>query len=396
MPLIDGVSVSTLELFVFLSPSPRRIMRSLSVAGRFLRVTFIFFSILPYLLELLSAKLSHARRAPELRERVHGGLDNVMRVVGPKAFREHVGDADRFDYGPHPAAGYYAGTGGRRPEEDPAHDDYGVETEPLSAFDDLGDPVEVYELVLKLQGVYVYLLQKKPPCWFRFGGNPKLALCSDLKVEPRLASAFSEGLYPAVIYVSRPVEDHLANALLDGNLCNRLADLLRRLDLLGIGAVEVLHLGRCRRDRGARDVIYYLRVDVFVGPTHVEPGPLGLASLAGLSAYYLFSVLDALALVRLGLPERPYVRRHLAHELLVRALEGYARLLVYGGAYALGQLVLDGVRVPEREVQDVALNVGLVSHAHDVEPLLEALGDALDHVGYERPGEPVDAPRGAG
>src|SRR3989304_4036524 len=296
MPLIDGVSVSTLELFVFLSPSPRRIMRSLSVAGRFLRVTFIFFSILPYLLELLSAKLSHARRAPELRERVHGGLDNVMRVVGPKAFREHVGDADRFDYGPPPAAGYYAGTGGRRPEEAPAraeraghfvgdgavihyghhderllgllyrlsyglghfvrlaqayphvalavaHDDYGVETEPLSAFDDLGDPVEVYELVLKLQGVYVYLLQKKPPCWFRFGGNPKLALCSDLKVEPRLASAFSEGLYPAVIYVSRPVEDHLANALLDGNLCNRLADLLRRLDLLGIGAVEVLHLG---------------------------------------------------------------------------------------------------------------------------------------------------------
>ena len=47
------------------------------------------------------------------------------------------------------------------------------------------------------------------------------------------------------------------------------------------------------------------------------------------------------------------------------------------------------VAVADQQLEVVALDAGAVADADDLETLLEAVGDALDHVGDERPREPV-------
>ena len=55
----------------------------------------------------------------------------------------------------------------------------------------------------------------------------------------------------------------------------------------------------------------------------------------------------------------------------------------------LGRRDRDGVRVADRELEVLALQLRAVADALDLEALLVAVGDALDHVRDERPREPV-------
>ena len=54
-----------------------------------------------------------------------------------------------------------------------------------------------------------------------------------------------------------------------------------------------------------------------------------------------------------------------------------------------GRLDRDRVRVAERELERLALEPGAVADALDLEALLEAVGDALDHVRDQAAGQPV-------
>src|SRR6266540_1068268 len=99
-----------------------------------------------------------------------------------------------------------------------------------------------------------------------------------------------------------------------------------------------------------------------------------LGGLPGLATDHLAGVADALPLVRVGPPQMADLRGHLADLLLCDALRGLDRNLV---------------RVAEAEHQIVALDLDTVAHALDLELLLEAVGDPLDHVGHQRAGEPV-------
>ena len=54
-----------------------------------------------------------------------------------------------------------------------------------------------------------------------------------------------------------------------------------------------------------------------------------------------------------------------------------------------GRLDRDRVRVAERQLEGLALELGAVADALDLEALLEAVGDALDHVRDQAAGQPV-------
>ena len=57
----------------------------------------------------------------------------------------------------------------------------------------------------------------------------------------------------------------------------------------------------------------------------------------------------------------------------------------------VGQLEGDRVREAEREVQRRALHLGAIAGARQLERLLVALGDALDHAGDERAHQALQA-----
>ena len=65
------------------------------------------------------------------------------------------------------------------------------------------------------------------------------------------------------------------------------------------------------------------------------------------------------------------------------------RLLVDLQIHAVGQQHLDRMRVAQRERGDLALDVGAVADADDVQFPGEPGGDALHGVGGQRAGQPV-------
>jgi hypothetical protein len=86
------------------------------------------------------------------------------------------------------------------------------------------------------------------------------------------------------------------------------------------------------------------------------------------------------------------VGRDLADDLLVVALDDHAGRLGHLELDARRRLDVDRVRVAERELEVAALERGAVADALQLQALLEALGDALDHVGHERARQAVQAP----
>src|SRR5216683_1665728 len=118
--------------------------------------------------------------------------------------------------------------------------------------------------------------------------------------------------------------------------------------------------------------------------------------LALLAADGFLCVLDALALVGLGRPHLADLRGGEAHQVLVGPLHrDPVRLGVVLGADAFGEREPDRVREAHREVDLLALQLRLVPDAGDVQRPLEALRDALDHVGDQRAGEAVQLARAA-
>src|SRR5258706_7219472 len=90
----------------------------------------------------------------------------------------------------------------------------------------------------------------------------------------------------------------------------------------------------------------------------------------------LAGIAHALALVRLRAAIGAHFGRHLADHLPVHALDHDLGLRRRLHLDALRHRVGHRVRESEREVQFVALRLRAVTHAHQGQALLEALGDA--------------------
>src|SRR5258708_13743077 len=95
-------------------------------------------------------------------------------------------------------------------------------------------------------------------------------------------------------------------------------------------------------------------------------------------------IAHALALVGLGGALRPHFGGHLPDELLVDAGDHDLGLRRGRNLDALGHLVDHRVRKAERQVELVALRLRAVADADQREALLEAFGDAGDHVRDQR------------
>src|SRR6476619_776583 len=116
---------------------------------------------------------------------------------------------------------------------------------------------------------------------------------------------------------------------------------------------------------------------------------IALRSLSDLALHVLVGVADALALVRLGRPPLADLRRGLADALLGDPADDDLRRLRHLEADAVGRLDVDRVAEAELQLQILALHLRAVADALDLQALLEPLGDAGDHVGDQRPGQPV-------
>ena len=103
----------------------------------------------------------------------------------------------------------------------------------------------------------------------------------------------------------------------------------------------------------------------------------------------LAAVADALALVGLRRAALADVRGDLADQLLVDPADDDLGRLRDLELDPLRRLDRDRMRVAERHLQVLALELGAVADALDLELLLEAVGDALDHVRDQAAGEPV-------
>src|SRR5271166_4731712 len=110
-----------------------------------------------------------------------------------------------------------------------------------------------------------------------------------------------------------------------------------------------------------------------------------LLLLAFLAPHGLGRVLDALALVRLGLAVAADDRGNLADALAVGARDADRRRLLADDLDVVGNGELHLVAISELEVQHLALDRGAVAHAVDVEVDGEALRDAVHHVVDEGP-----------
>src|SRR5256714_2298013 len=147
-------------------------------------------------------------------------------------------------------------------------------------------------------------------------------------------------------------------------------------------------LNRMRALRRSRRSRFFWMVDSLMA--------LSRPRLALLAADDFLGVLDALALVRLGWPHLADLRGGEPHQVLVGALHrDPVRLRVVLGADAFGQREADRVREADDELDLLALQLGLVAHARDVQRALEPLRDALDHVGDQRARQAVQLARAA-
>src|SRR5438093_11892776 len=124
--------------------------------------------------------------------------------------------------------------------------------------------------------------------------------------------------------------------------------------------------------------------------------PLRGPGFALLAADGFLRVLDALALVGLRRPQLADLGRHQPDAVLVGALYRQAVALgVVLRRHAFRQRIHHRMGEAEREVDLLALELRLVAHAGDVQRAREPLGDALDHVGDQRPRQPVELARAA-
>src|SRR5438445_8766079 len=103
--------------------------------------------------------------------------------------------------------------------------------------------------------------------------------------------------------------------------------------------------------------------------------------LASLATNHFIAVLDAFALVGIGLAQTANLSGGLIDLLLVDpGHDDVAGLAVDVDVDALRDREADGMRVSQLEHHFLPLDLGAISHADDVELLLESLRDAEDVV----------------
>src|SRR4051794_22424336 len=112
-------------------------------------------------------------------------------------------------------------------------------------------------------------------------------------------------------------------------------------------------------------------------------------ALAHLPGHVLALVPDALALVGLRRALLADVRGDLADELLGDAADDDAGRHRHLELDPVGRLDRHRMRVAEGQLEVPALELRAVADALDLQALLEAVGDAADHVRDQRPREPV-------
>src|SRR6266571_4340885 len=262
-----------------------------------------------------------------------------------------------------------------------------------------------------------------PPAQSSRGLTARAVLGSPLELQSAFASAVGHRLHAPVILVTAAVEHNLGNALLLGlggeqpSQPEAPGGLALTVDLEALGGV-------CGPDQcDAPPVVHDLRVDVLRGAEHDEPRALRatrdlaahpkmppvaaaglrpdlmngshglfgrLGGLAGLAPDLLAHVADPLAFVGLGWPDPADLCRHLAHELLVHALNLHEDVVVDRDLDPLRRVVRHGMGEPDDELHAERLRFRLVAHALDLERLREPLGHAVHHVGDERARESVE------
>src|SRR5687768_5852942 len=259
-----------------------------------------------------------------------------------------------------------------------------------------------------------------------------LATLDLLELQSLGSRAVRDFLDLAVIDVAAAVEDDLRDALRLGPLGHRLPDQPRRLagrrpalelaldrllagvglgqgaarevvDHLGVGVLLALVDRQARSLRGAVDPLAQPLVGARAAPvlllqiTHLaslrsNAGLLG-PGLADLAPQHLVGVLDALALVGVGPAQAADLRRRLPDQVAVRSGDRHpVGLAVHLDLDPRRDREDDRVGIAERELHGVALDLGLVAHADDLEGLREALGGAAHRVGVERARQAVPRP----
>src|SRR3954453_2157102 len=224
-----------------------------------------------------------------------------------------------------------------------------------------------------------------------------------LELQSAFARRVGEGLHPAMEEEAATVEHDARHAGLLGALGERLADGSSAVLRSAGRTLDVLVQARSRGQRGAGRVINDLGVDVTAGAVDrkprlagstsaerradaaaaaVEEGEFrhGLLLLAFFAEDVLTAILDALALVRLGLAPAADFRRDLADGLLVDPAD-LDRVLVRSlHVNTRGQLVVHVVAVAELKAQVLSLRLGAIADAGDFEHFRKALRHARDEV----------------
>src|SRR5580698_2563957 len=116
-------------------------------------------------------------------------------------------------------------------------------------------------------------------------------------------------------------------------------------------------------------------------PIRPSTGTRSGGRLTGLTSNRFGLVFDTFAFVRLRRAQPSYLRSDRTQQLAVGALQRQRNLALNLGRDLRRQLINDRMRVAQGQVDQVALDVGAIAHAVDLEHRLKALAHALGHVG---------------
>src|SRR5262245_59712599 len=253
-------------------------------------------------------------------------------------------------------------------------------------------------------------------------------ISATLELQTCFARGFGNRLHAPVIKKSVAIEDNPLHALTDQPLGDCLANRLCPLDVasrcfLGKGPLDRGLDRRGRRNRPAARIVDHLHVHVRNAAEDRQPRALDRAlhtaanpvldtvaaiflclnphrpssnlellrsGLPNLLLQHFARVAHALLLIRVRLAHPANVRRYLTDQLSIDAGHDNVRLLVDGDIYPGRDVEDHRVRIAEREVHLLALELGAVTDTDDVELLLEPLGHARDGVRDEAPGQAME------
>src|SRR5580698_2229860 len=118
-------------------------------------------------------------------------------------------------------------------------------------------------------------------------------------------------------------------------------------------------------------------------PIRPSTGTRSGCRFTGLTSNRFGLVFDTFALVRLRRSQPSDFRSNRSQQLTVGALQRQRNLALNLGRNLRRQLIDDWMRVAQGQIDQVALDVGAIAYAIDLEHRLKALAHALGHIGHE-------------